>query len=185
MKPFLLTLFAATAAVGFYDTGAVEQINNLIGRIEAHEGFVPADTTVEHDATFNRAKLKERFQEPGLDAALARLTQEEERLASRWNFPSGARDARLEAFALKGLETRHPGPKKFLRSVMDEAPWRISKNRLGIPLSRYRRGFLLYKMEGENLCRQQSFSYTETFDGSGYQPSNGVRLNYIRFLGCK
>ena len=48
-----------------------------------------------------------------------------------------------------------------------------------------RRGFVLYKMPDENLCRQQSFSYTETFDGKGYQPSNGVRLNYVRFLSCK
>ncbi len=52
---------------------------------------------------FNRAKLKERFSEPGLAAALARLTQEEERLAPRWTFPTGARDARLEGFAVNGL----------------------------------------------------------------------------------
>lgn len=185
MKPFLLALFAATAAFSLYRSFAVDQIDRLIAKIESHEGFVPADTTVEKDATFNRAKLKASFPEPGLDDALARLTQEEERLAPRWTFPSGARDARLEAFAVKGLENWHPGAKKFMRSVMDADAWRISKNKLGIPLSRSRRGYVLYKMEGENLCRQQSFSYTETFDGTGYQPSNGVRLNYIRFLGCK
>jgi len=69
--------------------------------------------------------------------------------------------------------------------VLKTDPWKISKNSLGIPLSRLRQGFVLYKMPSENLCRQQSFSYTETYDGTGYQPSNGVRLNYVRFQACK
>jgi hypothetical protein len=72
-----------------------------------------------------------------------------------------------------------------VKTVMDTAPWNIHKNSLGIPLNRTRRGFVMYKMPSDTLCRQQAFLYTEKFDGTGYQPSNGVRLNYARYLTCK
>ncbi|MEO7650774.1 MAG: hypothetical protein ABIZ80_09925 [Bryobacteraceae bacterium] len=152
--------------------------------MENAEGYLQADTLVEKDAALFPEKFRQKFSDPESLQALAALQKEMERLAPRWTFPAGPHDARLEGFARVGVDKWYPGG-KVLKAVMDTEPWKISKNRLGIPLSRSRRGFVLYKMPDESLCRQQSFSYTETFDGTGYQPSNGVRLNYARFLSCK
>lgn len=179
------TLQIALLAGSLYAAGfAAKQVEKLQARMEAAEGFIPADTTVEKDAALYPEKFKQKFSDPESLAALASLQKEMERLAPRWNFPDGPHDARIEAFARKGVDDWHPGG-KVMKTVMDPAPWNIHKNKLGIPLNRTRRGFVLYKMPAEMLCRQQAFLYTETFDGSGYQPSNGVRLNYARYLVCK
>ncbi len=152
--------------------------------MESNEGFLRADTLVEQDAALHPAKFREQFSDPESLKALNELQLEIERLAPRWKFPDGPHDARLEGFARVGVDKWNPGG-KVLRTVLKTDPWTISKNGLGIPLSRMRQGFVLYKMPEENLCRQQSFSYTETWDGTGYQQSNGVRLNYVRFQACK
>ena len=162
---------------------ASSQIDTLIPKIEQREGYIPADTTVEQEATFDRAKLLMRFADPSTSAALDRLQKEIDRLAPRWSFPKGTKDGRLDGFVRIVVERWHPGG-NVMKSVMDDQSWHISKNKLGIPLSRNRRGFVLYKMPKENLCRQQSFRYFEKFDGTGYQPSNGVRLDYARFQSC-
>jgi hypothetical protein len=173
-------LAAAVYAAGF----AASQLEKLKNRMEAAEGYLQADTTVEKDAALYPEKFKQRFPDPESLQALSALQKEMERLAPRWKFPDGTHDARIEGFARKGVDDWHPGG-KVLKTVMDTNPWKIHKNKLGIPLNRTRRGFVLYKMPAETLCRQQSFLYTETFDGTGYQPSNGVRLNYARFLACQ
>ncbi len=182
MSKTFLTLFVAGAiyAAGF----AAGQVAKLKSRMEAAEGFLQADTVVEKDAALYPEKFKQKFSDPESLAALAELRKEIERLAPRWSFPEGPHDARIEGFARKGVGDWHPGG-KVMKTVMDTAPWNIHKNRLGVPLNRTRRGFVMYQMPGDSLCRQQAFLYTETFDGSGYQPSNGVRLNYARYLACK
>ena len=163
---------------------ASSQINNLIPQLERRNGYIPADTTVEREAIFDREKLLNKFPDPSTGAALIRLQSEIDRLAPRWSFPKGTtKDARLDGFVRIVVERWHPGG-NVMKSVMDDEAWHISKNKFGIPLERSRRGFVLYKMAKESLCRQQTFSYYEKFDGTGYQPSNGVQLNYLRFQGC-
>lgn len=182
MKQTLLIwiLAGALLAAGF----AAAQVEKLKNRMEAAEGFIPADTTVEKDAALYPEKFKQKFPDAESLQALAALQAEMERLAPRWKFPEGPHDGRIEGFARKGVDDWHPGG-KVIKTVMDTEPWNIHKNKLGVPLTRTRRGFVMYQMPGEKLCRQQAFLYTEKFDGSGYQPSNGVRLNYARYLACK
>lgn len=170
-------LFAASS------DSASPEIDKLIPRIEQHGGFIPADTTIEKEAVFYRAKLLNRFPDPSTSEALERLQKEIDRLAPLWSFPTGAKDARLDGFARIGVDRWYAGG-KVAKTVMDNETWHISKNRLGIPLERSRRGWVLYKMPSESLCRQQAFRYYEKFDGTGYQPSNGVRLDYARFQSC-
>ena len=176
---------AATAALLLAARGdfAATQIDKLIPKIEQREGFIPADTTVEKEAIFDRAKLLSRFPDPSTSSALDRLQKEIDRLAPRWSFPKGSKDPRLDGFVRIVVERWHPGG-NVMKSVMDDESWHISKNKLGIPLERSRRGFVLYKMPNESLCRQHTFRYFEKFDGTGYQPSNGVRLDYARFQSC-
>jgi hypothetical protein len=177
----LLTLVAgALFGAGF----AAKQVEKLQARMAAADGFLQADTTVEKDAALYPEKFKQKFSDPESLAALASLQKEIARLAPQWSFPDGPHDARIEGFARKGVDDWHPGG-KVIKTVMDTAPWNIHKNSLGVPLNRTRRGFVMYKMPSDTLCRQQSFLYTEKFDGTGYQPSNGVRLNYARYLTCK
>ncbi|MCX6608122.1 MAG: hypothetical protein NTV52_31660 [Acidobacteria bacterium] len=176
---------AATAALLLAARGdfAATQIDKLISKIEQREGFIPADTTVEKEAIFDRAKLLSRFPDPSTSSALDRLQKEIDLLAPRWSFPKGSKDARLDGFVRIVVERWHPGG-NVMKSVMDDEAWHITKNKLGIPLERSRRGFVLYKMPSESLCRQHTFRYFEKFDGTGYQPSNGVRLDYARFQSC-
>ncbi|MBM3765424.1 MAG: hypothetical protein FJW32_08530 [Acidobacteria bacterium] len=182
MRPLILApiTVGVLCAAGF----AASQVERLISRMEAAEGFLQADTTVEKDAALYPEKFKKNFPDAESLNALAALHKEMERLAPRWSFPDGPHDTRLEAFARKGVADWHPGG-TVLKTVMKPDPWRIQKNRRGIPLSRTRGGFVLYKMPNDKLCRQQAFLYTETFDGTGYQPSSGVRLDYARYLNCK
>ncbi|MBL8240610.1 MAG: hypothetical protein JNM66_24540 [Bryobacterales bacterium] len=177
---FIPVLAASLYAAGF----AAKQVEKLRSRMESADGFIPADTTVEKEAALYPGKFKQKFSDPESLQALAGLQKEMERLAPRWKFPDGPHDARIEGFARKGVDDWHPGG-KVVKTVMDTEPWNIHKNSLGVPLNRTRRGFVLYKMPDESLCRQQAFLYTEKFDGTGYQPANGVRLNYARFLACQ
>jgi len=180
-QTILLTLLAgAIYAAGF----AASQVEKLISRMEAADGFLQADTTVEQAAALYPEKFIQRFPDAESGQALEALRKEIDRLAPRWSFPAGPFDARLDGFARTGVDKWYPGG-KVIKTVMKPDAWKIQKNRLGIPLTRTRGGYVLYKMPTDKLCRQQSFTYTETFDGTGYQPSNGVRLNYARYLACR
>jgi hypothetical protein len=82
------------------------------------------------------------------------------------------------------LAKEYPGT-ALKASVMQDPVFKIVKNRLGIPLERYKDGFVLYKAANESFCRQQSFTYLEKFDGTGYQRPAGVGLNRIRYVNCQ
>ena len=163
---------------------AASQVEKLMGRMEAADGYLRADTLVEKDAALFPEKFRTKFPDPESIQALTALQAEIDRLAPRWTFPAGPHDARIEGSARAGVDNWHPGG-SVLKTVMHTDPWKIQKNSLGIPLTRTRTGYVLYKRPSDSLCRQQSFTYTETFDGAGYQQSNGVRLNYARYLACK
>ena len=113
------------------------------------------------------------------------LMQEAERLAPRWKFPAtGPRDAFAEGLARQQVSKTYPGA--ALRAAhMDDAVFKIRKNALGVPLDRHKDGHVLYKAPKESLCRQQTFTYTEIFDGTGYQKPAGVKLQRLRYLACQ
>jgi hypothetical protein len=180
------------------------EIEKLKEQLESREGFLTTDLTPIRRALFDReALVKEaggRHQalldaagvkdasgvlgalQPSIDSLMAEV----DRLAPRWKFPAASpRDAAIEAYGRRGVAKVYPAA-VVKASVMQTAAFSIRKNALGVPLDRTRDGFLLYKMPNEKYCRQQSFSYTETYSGGGtYQKPDGVRLNYIRYQPCQ
>lgn len=183
----------------------ISEINKMKANLERNEGFLQTDVTPIRKALWERdamrremaERYKGQFESVGLsdtssllsalDPAIDGLMAEVNRLAPQWKFPAGPRDAAIEAMARSQVARTYSGA-AVRATVMQEAAFKINKNRLGIPLDRYKDGFVLYKVANEKLCRQQSFTYTEVFDasgGSGYQKPSGVRLNYIRYMNCQ
>ncbi len=67
--------------------------------------------------------------------------------------------------------------------ILDE--WTIEKNALGVPLRRYRSGFVVFQVPGEKYCQVRSFTATEEYTGGGnYQKASGVRFGFPRFQKC-
>lgn len=182
----------------------IKQYVDMKQTLEAKEGFLAVNNdsmlrTIMVDRESLRRELQERYkpqmEQAGLtdvnklmtefDPAISGLRAEVERLAPRWQWPAtGARDAGAETLARAQVARQFPGA-AIRATLLRDAVFKIHKNALGIPLDRYKDGFVLYKMANEPLCRQQSFTYTETFDGTGYQRPSGVKLNYVRFLRCQ
>lgn len=170
--------------------------------LEKQEGYLHIDELPVRQALFNReaflADLAKRFAEhfrlvgitdpaellAPLDKNIAGLNQEIDRLAPRWKFATPAHDAAIEALARRQVKSEYP--KATVRAAgLDDASWTIVKNRKGLPLERVRHGKVLYRVEGEKWCRQQSFTCTEAYAGGGrYEKAGGVRLDYLRFLSC-
>ncbi len=182
---------------------AIGQFTQLKKDLESREGFLATNEDVLKvvmvDRETLRNELRKRYQpqmdQAGItsvddllarfDPAIGGLRTEIERLAPRWQFPAaGPHDPAPEALARAQVPRAHPGG-AVRATVMSHATFKIHKNALGIPLYRYKDGFVLYKLPAESLCRQHGFTYTETFDGRGYQKPSGVRLNYTRFQRCQ
>lgn len=180
------------------------EIVKLKQGLESREGFLTTDLTPIRRALFDREAMiqeaatrhKALLEVAGvkdtsgvlgaLQPSIDSLMAEVDRLAPRWKFPAGnPRDAAIEGYGRRAVAKVYPGA-VVRASVMQTAAFSIRKNRLGVPLDRNRDGFILYKMPNEKYCRQQSFSYTETYSGGGtYQKPEGVRLNYIRYQPCQ
>lgn len=170
--------------------------------LEKQEGYLHIDELPVRQALFNREafladlakRIAEHFRLVGitdpaellapLDKNIAGLNQEIDRLAPRWTFAAPAHDAAIEALARRQVKSEYP--KATLRAAgLDDANWTIVKNRKGLPLERVCHGKVLYRVEGEKWCRQQSFTCTEAYAGGGrYEKAGGVRLDYLRFLSC-
>lgn len=96
------------------------------------------------------------------------------RKAGGFSFPSGlVPDADIEG-RVKGQLVRNVAGVKVLRIGMEGNAWGINKNALGIPESRYRYGYALYQMPGEQFPRCSRFSYRETYDGVSYAKADGA-----------
>jgi len=180
------------------------EIGKLKEQLESREGFLTTDLTPIRRALFDREAMiqeaatrhKALLEAAGvkdtsgvlgaLQPSIDSLMAEVDRLAPRWKFPAGSpRDAAIEGYGRSAVAKVYPGA-VVKASVMQTAAFSIRKNALGVPLDRNRDGFILYKMPNEKYCRQQSFSYTETYAGGGtYQKPNGARLNYIRYQPCQ
>lgn len=193
---------SATNAAGGDLNGIANHMKQMTAKLEANEGFLENEIQMVRRALWQREdllkELSARYQplfratgvtdpsaimaplQPAMDALMA----EAQRLAPRWKFPAaGPHDAYPESLAKQQLAKEYPGT-TLRASVMQDPVFKIVKNRLGIPLERYKDGFILYKASNESLCRQQSFTYLEKFDGTGYQRPAGVRLNRIRYINC-
>lgn len=183
--------------------GVISEYESLKNQLESKEGFLAIHSDklsiimVNRETLRNelRTRFKAQMDQAGitdvdklltrLDPVLNGLRSEIERLAPRWQFPAaGPHDPGAEALARAQVAREYKGI-AARASAVRYATFRIHKNALGIPLYRYKDGHVLYKLPAESLCRQQAFTYTETFDGTGYQKPSGVRLNYVRYLRCQ
>lgn len=61
----------------------------------------------------------------------------------------------------------------ILNTWMDEATYTVRTNALGVPLSRYRSGQIVYRVNNDSFCRQRSFSFSEAHQGGGTYVSGG------------
>ena len=176
-----------------------DSLDRMRADLERSEGFLRSDETTVRQALWDRGALAKDlttrdaklFDVAGvtepvdlapLDQSIAALNAEIDRLAPQWKFPSGGAHDPSEGLARKAIG----GDKgvKILRTVMTDGQWKIVKNGLGIPLHRYKDGAVLYRVAGEKWCRHQAFTYSEKFDGRGYQKTDGVTVNYLRYLAC-
>ena len=62
---------------------------------------------------------------------------------------------------------------KRVERFMDEATYTVRTNALGVPLSRYRSGQIVYRVNNDSFCRQRSFSFSEAHQGGGSYVSGG------------
>lgn len=82
---------------------------------------------------------------------------------------------------------RSPGTGRAGREVPAAVRHRrraIEKNRLGIPLNRFRTGIALYRVPGAKWCQYREFTRVEAFDGTGYVRNDGFNLLAIRYQKC-
>jgi hypothetical protein len=61
----------------------------------------------------------------------------------------------------------------ILNTWMDEATYTVRTNALGVPLSRYRSGQIVYRVNNDSFCRQRSFSFSEAHQGGGSYVAGG------------
>lgn len=119
-----------------------------------------------------------------LDKKLDELWQKVDENAPKYSFPDlSYHDEKAENIAKKQLK----GVEKVLKTAMLYPDYSISKNDLGVPLSRYHTGVILYKMPGDKWCRYREFTYSEQYAGGGtYAPSSTVKFSEaIRFQKCE
>jgi hypothetical protein len=125
------------------------------------------------------------FYEP-IGEALTKLRAAIDEAAPKNKFvDTGYHHASLEARAAASLKKIFADATP-VRSAMDAAGYTIEKNRLGIPLSRYRSGQILFKMPKTPHCLARTFNYVEEYAGGGtYAPSEVKVLGATRFTNCK
>ena len=98
---------------------------------------------------------------------------------------AGPHDAGLETRAKVSLTKIFPQA-KVRGTVMDEAGWTIEKNGLGVPLSRFRSGQIVFARPETKWCLQRTFNYVEQYAGGGtYAPGPQVNiLPMTKFVTC-
>jgi len=94
--------------------------------------------------------------------------------APGFSFPQGlSTDPDIESRVSAQLKRNLLGL-KVLAFGMEGSAWGINKNSLGLPESRYRYGYVLYQIAGEQFPRCSRFSYRENYDGKNYVKADGA-----------
>lgn len=125
------------------------------------------------------------FYEP-IAEALAKLRTAIDEAAPKNTFvDTGYHHPSLEARAATSLKKIFANATP-VRSMMDAPGYTIEKNRIGIPLDRYRSGQILFKMPKTPHCLARTFNYVEDYAGGGtYAPGEVKILGSTRFTSCK
>jgi len=121
----------------------------------------------------------------GLAGQLEALQRKVDEVSANTPAPTtGQHDAALEGKARAALKAELPEatPKA---TMMQDAGWTVEKNGLGVPLERYRLGYVVFKRPAFKACEQRSFVYRETHQGGGtYAPGAAVIQAQVRFVTC-
>ena len=85
--------------------------------------------------------------------------------------PGTNHDKALEG-GVRGVAAKLQPKVTTLATWLNEAGWTFEQNKLGVPIDRYRSGYIVYRVTGDPWCLQQPFTYTEPHIGGGkYQSS--------------
>lgn len=121
------------------------------------------------------------------DTALDALIAEEKKQAGEWGWGATFHDPTIESKARSWLLQLDPGAKVISMGLTDAA-WQVNKNNLGIPEGRYRRGLVMYRKPGVDLCVVAKFSFEQNYEGGGRYSAmaNTSGFTYqVRLQTCK
>lgn len=121
------------------------------------------------------------------DTALDALIAEEKKQAGEWGWGATFHDPTIEAKARSWLLQLDPQAKVISMGLTDAA-WQVNKNSIGIPEGRYRRGLVMYRKPGVELCVVAKFSFEQSYEGAGRYSamSNTSGFTYqVRLQTCK
>lgn len=178
----------------------INMTEELTSGLARHNGFVQPSGNIMYALVFNRKKGIEylskqytvEFEKEGktmpadffkpLEEKLDGLWAEIERLAPTFAFPKGLpSEPALEAIARAKIKAIHTGATVVKTAILYNH-WSISKNDIGLPLSRYRTGVMLYKVPGSKYFLYREWTITEPYAGGGrYEKSDQVQFSGIRF----
>jgi len=100
------------------------------------------------------------------DTALDALIAEEKKQAGAWGWGATFHDAAIEAKARSWMSNLDPKAQVISMGLTD-ATWEVNKNSLGIPEGRYRRGLIMYRKPGIDVCVVAKFSFEQNYVGAG------------------
>jgi len=121
------------------------------------------------------------------DTAIDALIAEERKQAGEWGWGATFHDPTIEAKARSWLTELDPQAKVISMGLTD-ATWEVNKNSIGIPEGRYRRGLVMYRKPGVDLCVVAKFSFEQSYIGGGRYDamSNTSGFTYqVRLQTCK
>jgi len=121
------------------------------------------------------------------DTALDALIAEEKKQAGEWGWGATFHDPTIEAKARSWMSDLDPKAQVISMGLTDAA-WEVNKNDLGIPEGRYRRGLIMYRKPGVDVCVVAKFSFEQSYVGGGrYNAmSNTSGMTYqVRLQTCK
>lgn len=174
------------------------------GNLASHNGYSRLDSQIQIQAKYDLKAVKKEldsrfaplFSTAGLtppaniykplEDAVAGFWTEVDKLAPRWTSPK--KDGAGLAAKVARKQVKHIKlAGKVVKAYTTRRTWRINKNALGVPLSRSKPGYVMYKSKDRRKwCVSRVFTYSESYKGGGrYTRSNGVSLGYVRYMSCR
>jgi hypothetical protein len=121
------------------------------------------------------------------DTALDALIAEEKKHAAEWGWDATLHDPAIEA-KVRTWMPRLGNNTQVVKIGMRDATWEVNKNSIGIPEGRYRRGLVMYRKPGVDLCVVAKFSFEQNYVGGGRYDAvaNTSGFTYlVRLQTCK
>jgi hypothetical protein len=123
----------------------------------------------------------------GYDTALDALIAEEKKRAGEWGWDATLHDPVIEA-KVRAWMPRLGANTQVVKIGLRDTTWQVNKNSIGIPEGRYRRGLVMYRKPGADLCVVAKFSFEQNYEGGGRYSAmaNTSGFTYlVRLQTCK